>query len=73
MTASYSIKDGFNWILDYIQTLTNPTCKGMWLEGSKAWEQVEDGHLDQRVLTGFVFQHPPTHLDKSHNERLCQL
>lgn len=49
------MKDGFNWILDYIQTLTSPTCKDMWLKGSQAWKQVEDGHLDERVFTGLVF------------------
>lgn len=35
----------------------------MRLEGSQAWKQVEDGHLDQRIFAGPVFQHPPTHLD----------
>lgn len=43
--------------------LIKPTCKGMRLEGSQAWKQVEDGHLDQRIFAGPVFQHPPTHLD----------
>ena len=33
-------------ILDYNQSLTSLTCKDMWLEGSQAWKQVEDGHLD---------------------------
>lgn len=36
----------------------------MWLEGSQSRKQVENGHLDQRVFTGPVFQHPPTHLEK---------
>ena len=36
----------------------------MWLESSQAWKQIEDGHLDQRVFTSLVFQHPPTHLVK---------
>lgn len=53
---------------EYIQSLTSPTCEDMWLEGSQAWKQVEDGHLDQRVFTGLVFQNPPTHLDKAHND-----
>lgn len=34
----------------------------MRLEGSEPRQQVEDGHLDQRVLTGLVLQHPATHL-----------
>lgn len=40
----------------------------MWLEGSQSREQVENGHLDQRVFTGPVFQHPPTHLEKEHSK-----
>lgn len=53
---------------EFIPSLTGPTCEDIWLEGSQAWKQVEDGHLDQRVLTGLVFQNPPTHLDKVQND-----
>lgn len=45
-----------------LQDQTSPTCKDMRLEGSQTWKQAENGHLDQRVFTGPVFQHPPTHL-----------
>lgn len=45
----------------------------MWLEGSQTWKQVENGHLDEGVFTGSVFQHPPTHLDKTHNDNICKL
>lgn len=51
--------------LKYNEPLTSLTRKYMWLEGSQAWKQVENGHLNQRVFTGLVFQHPATHLDKA--------
>lgn len=56
--------DRFKAILKYNEPLTSPTRKYVWLEGSQAWKQVENGHLNQRVFTGLVFQHPATHLDK---------
>lgn len=41
----------------------------MWLEGSQSRKQIENGHLDQRVFTSPVFQHPPTHLAKEHSKQ----
>lgn len=46
-----------------------PTGKDVWLEGGQSRKQVEDGHLDQRVFTGPVLQHPPTHLEKARGKR----
>lgn len=51
----------------------SPTCKSVRLKGSQAWKQVENGHLDERVFTGLVFQHPPTHLEKAQYKTVCQL
>lgn len=42
------------------------TCEGIWLEGRKTRQQVEDGHLDERVFGGPVFQHPTADLGKQH-------
>lgn len=37
-----------------MQEKQESTGKGVRLEGSQPWQQVEDGHLDQRVFTGPV-------------------
>lgn len=41
--------------------------KDVRLESSETRQQVEDGHLDKRVFTGPVLQHPTTHLDTGDN------
>lgn len=49
-----------------IKTSRVTTCEGMWLEGCETRQQVEDSHLDERIFSGPVLQHPTAHLIKQH-------